>query len=165
MSGMLQLNIPQNTHTHTYTCAHSHMSTDTHIYRPRVYLGQTSTVPRPFALSPLDCALTSSGRTVKQGCQTAPQNFWFHMSGWDLRLAAPKGRRCSWLTLMSGKNSPHRATLWSFSHSLLTLPEDMRVNLPCGEEQQTSVHFPLPCGDRGLKYDGLWVWPPSVPGL
>ena len=72
MSEMLQLNIPQNTHVHMCTLtherararAHTHTHTHTHTYRPRVYLGQTSTAPR-LRSSLLDCALTSSGRTVK----------------------------------------------------------------------------------------------------
>ena len=47
-------------HSTEHICTHVH----THTYRPRVYLGQMSTVPR-LRSSLLDCALTSSRRTVK----------------------------------------------------------------------------------------------------
>ena len=49
-------------HPTEHTRAHTHMRV--HAYRPRVYLGQISTVPR-LRPSVLDCALASPGRTIK----------------------------------------------------------------------------------------------------
>ena len=126
MSGMLQLNIPQNTHVHMCTLTHerARAHTHTHTHRPRVYLGQTSLVPR-LRSSLLDCALTSSGRTVNARLPDRTPEFLVPQVWVGHEACSSQGRQMllahtdEWEELTPEGNSQ------VFLPFPITLPEDM----------------------------------------